>query len=163
MISLKRIFLFSLLFFSISTNFTLHAIEIGDPCPSFSFKDLKGNRVSLKKLKGKKILLDFWATWCPPCRKELKELHSILKKYPSNNYKILFLSLDSTAKKAKQYILKHKYNKLMTVIHANQAFAQKFNVNGIPALFLIDEAGNIEWKSTGLVPAHVIAKKLGVA
>lgn len=126
----------------------------------FTLKTLDGNEITLSALKGKKVLINFFATWCPACRVELKEINKVVKEHPEENYAILCISLDDSADVAKAFIKKHNYE--MTVLFDDKNVASQYGVTGIPALFLIDENGELEWSQAGAISDKQLKKLLGI-
>jgi peroxiredoxin len=118
--------------------------------PDFTLNTLDGKSIQLSSLKGKKILIDFWASWCPPCRRELVEINELLGEYAQDNYTVLAISVDKTKKAASSYIKKMGYSS-MTVMHDNANVAQSYGVQGIPSLYLVDEKGQLIWSHVGSV------------
>jgi len=126
---------------------------INKKSPSFALKNLKGELVNLESLKGKVVVLDFWATWCGPCKASFPALQKVVTKY-QNNPDIQFLFVDSwevgddKEKLAADFIAKNKYsfNVLMDV---NSSTIGLFGVNGIPAKFILDKTGQIQFSSLG--------------
>ena len=68
--------------------------DVGKPAPEFTLPDLEGNQIELSSMKGKVLILDFWATWCPPCKEEVPHLVSLQSKYRDQGLQIVGLSLD---------------------------------------------------------------------
>lgn len=126
----------------------------------FTLKTLDGQEVTLSALKGKKVLINFFATWCPACRVELKEINKIIKEHPEETYSILCISVDDSPAVAKSFIEKHKYE--MTVLFDDQNVASKYKVTGIPALFLINADGEMEWSQAGAISEKELKKLLGL-
>lgn len=136
-------------------------ISYAEKPAQFTLNDLDGNKVSLSDFKGKKVFIDFFATWCPPCRKELKEINKILKEHPEGgNYKIICISVDDSADKVKSFMKKHNYT--MTVLFDDKDVAASYGVTGIPALFLVDENGDLVWQQAGAIPGKKIKQLLGI-
>jgi thiol-disulfide isomerase/thioredoxin len=132
---------------------------INETAPAFTLKDLDGNSVSLADLKGKIVILDFWATWCGPCKASFPAMQMAVNKYKDDpNVKFLFIHTwekqDNASQAAQQYISSNKYTfqVLMDLkdekSHANEV-VQSYNVNGIPAKFIIDKNGQIRFRLTG--------------
>jgi glutathione peroxidase-family protein len=119
--------------------------NITDSRLDFSLPDLKGDSVRLSSMKGKVFLLDFWASWCVPCRFSNKQLVKLYTKYKNTGFEILSVSLDENQKDWKKAVNKDKITWLQINDNGgwNAVSALKWNINAIPASFLIDKAGNV--------------------
>ncbi len=126
----------------------------------FTLPGISGENISLSSMRGKKVLIDFFATWCPPCRKELKEINGIVSKYTKGNYEILCISVDNSIEVVKKFIKDNDYK--MKVLFDDKGVSQEYGVVGVPSLFLVDEKGNIVWKNVGLVSKKELLKVLGL-
>ncbi len=122
------------------------AVEIGKPAPEIDLKTPDGNSIKLSSLKGKVVLLDFWASWCGPCRMEMPNVVAAYKKYKDKGFTIYSVSLDKDMNAWKNSI------KQLGMTWENQVSDLKFwqceaavryGVNGIPAAFLINRDGVI--------------------
>jgi cytochrome c biogenesis protein CcmG/thiol:disulfide interchange protein DsbE len=131
---------------------------IAVPAPNFTLKDLDGNVVSLKDLKGKVIVLDFWSTWCVPCKKSFPAMQLAVNAYKNDpSVKFLFIHTWETTKTpvedVENYIAKSGFNfqVLMDLKDkaGRSAAVEDYGVSAIPAKFIIDKAGNIVFKLTG--------------
>jgi len=122
--------------------------------PDFTLPDLKGNMVSLNDYRGKIVIVDFWATWCLPCRKTLPELAKLDKKYREKGVVILGLSLDSPESYDNKYIsdFKDSYGVGYQILRADKKVQESYlgtENPRIPTLFLIDKKGKIVMKHEG--------------
>lgn len=118
---------------------------VGNPAPEISLPDPEGNVVKLSSLKGKVVLIDFWASWCGPCRKENPHVVNLYKKYKDKGFTVYGVSLD----KNKGAWVKAIEQDGLTWTHVsdlrgwdNKA-ALNYGVRSIPATFLIDAQGNV--------------------
>ena len=132
--------------------------------PNFSLKNLSGDKVSLARLKGKIVLVDFWATWCPPCRKSIPELIDLQKKYQDKGLVILGISMDRTEKISDNRLMafKEKYRINYSILRGDGRVALDFfggEKMPIPTLFVINREGNIVAKHVGYQPG-VLEKAL---
>ena len=129
--------------------------------PPFAVTTLDGQRVSLDDMKGKVVLLDFWATWCGPCREALPHMRSLAKDFQGQPLVILSVSLDSDEQKWKEFIAKNG----MTWLHYrdggyNGPIASMFGVHAIPHTFTIDADGVLQDEQIGDVSIEGKLKKL---
>ncbi|MGD2064334.1 MAG: TlpA disulfide reductase family protein [Nitrospirota bacterium] len=128
------------------------------PAPSFSLSDLAGNRVELDQFKGKVLVIDFWATWCPPCREAIPELIAMKKKYGPQGFDIVGISMDENPARVVPPFVEH-YGINYPVVAANAEVASAFGgIYGLPTTFVVDRHGNIAQRYIGYVDAKVIAR-----
>ena len=119
--------------------------NITDSRLDFSLPDIKGDSLRLSSMKGKVFLLDFWASWCGPCRYSNKNLVKLYSKYKQSGFEILSVSLDDRKNAWKKAVSKDK----ITWLQINDSggwdarSASKWQVEAIPASFLIDKNGNV--------------------
>jgi thiol-disulfide isomerase/thioredoxin len=114
----------------------------------FKLKDLNGKEVSLSDFKGKKVFLNFWATWCPPCKAEMPDIEKFYQETKDSNLVILAVNLGEDKQTVKSFIDKNKYN-FNILLDSNQDVAVKYNIVSIPTSFFIDKDGNIVSKKIG--------------
>ena len=121
----------------------------GRICPDFTQTDVAGKKLNLKNFRGKYILLDFWASWCQPCRAENPELKRIYSLYKENNFEIVSISLDSDRKLWLSAIEKDElpWIHLSDLNGWKNSAATQFYIEAIPANFLIDPKGIIMGKN----------------
>ena len=124
------------------------------PAPAFALKDLSGAEVSTETLKGKVVLLDFWATWCAPCRKSMPELQALHDKYARRGFSVVGLSIDEGGSaKVKKYVASKKFSYPIAVDSEKSPTWDAFRVKAVPAAYLIDREGRIVAQWTG-APAN---------
>ena len=128
---------------------TLKRLRIGgDPIP-FEFTDLNGDRVSLASLKGKVVLIDFWATWCRPCIAEMPNVIKLHKEYNDRGFEIVGISLDRDKAALERYIQQNNMDwpQQFDGKGWGNEIAAKYKVRSIPATYLIDREGKIRYRS----------------
>lgn len=131
--------------FSTTTEAQMIVPNITDPRLDFTLASHKGDSVSLSSLKGKVLLIDFWASWCVPCRYSNRGLVKLYSKYKDKGFEILGVSVDEDVKDWKKAITKDK----ITWIQVNDTggwdalAAIKWKVEALPSSFLIDREGNL--------------------
>jgi peroxiredoxin len=119
--------------------------NITDSRLDFSLPDIKGDSLRLSSMKGKVFLLDFWASWCGPCRYSNKNLVKLYSKYKDKGFEILGVSLDDSKNAWKKAVNKDKITWLQIIDSRgwDARSAAKWQVDAIPASFLIDKSGNV--------------------
>ena len=117
-----------------------------------SFKALDGRTVDMAKLKGKVVLIDFWATWCSPCVAELPNVKKTYAKYHEKGFEIVGISLDQSKDKLIKFVGKEKmpWPQHFDGQGWKNEFAVKYGIQGIPTMWLIDKKGNlVDMKARG--------------
>ena len=123
------------------------------PAPSFQAVDFEGKEVSSEEFKGRIVLLDFWATWCPPCVQDLPELSRLHKKYEEQGVTVLGLSIDEAdgaARKVSRMLQRKKASHPVLLDTSDSPAWAAYHVRAVPAQFLIDGDGQIvrQWLGT---------------
>lgn len=112
--------------------------------PDFSATDIAGQSLKLSDLKGKVVLLDFWATWCPPCRVEIPNLLEIYRQFKNKKFVLLSVSLDRDIPLARQFVKEKEMNWLHVIDRESSGrIASLYEIEYIPATFIIDGKGKI--------------------
>lgn len=120
-------------------------VKINDNVFNFVLPNQDGISFDTTKLKGKYYLIDFWASWCAPCRKSFPDLISVYEKFKNKNFDILTVSIDKDIEKWKQAILKDKivWNNVIENKDFNGEIVKKYKVSHVPKNFLINPEGKI--------------------
>ena len=137
---------------------------MADPKPAnfdFTMKDVDGNEVSLSSYKGKVVLLNFWATWCGPCKAEIPGFVRLQEKYRDKGLVIVGYSVDDTAEKAKAYAAEYKMNYPILLGEGREDVQDAYGpIWGIPASFIISKDGKVCRKHMGIAPEAVFEKEV---
>ncbi|MBC8288561.1 MAG: TlpA family protein disulfide reductase [Nitrospinae bacterium] len=113
------------------------------PAPNFTLKSLNGEEVSLSQQRGKYVLVNFWATWCGPCKMEMPSLETLYQRFKSKKFSLLAVSNDMFgAQIVEPFITAHKLSFPVLLDQQLQA-SNKFGVVSLPTTFMIDPEGNI--------------------
>jgi thiol-disulfide isomerase/thioredoxin len=124
-------------------------LEGSTDSPNYAFVDLDGNKGSLADYKGKVLIVDVWATWCPPCKQELPHFIELYDEYKDKGFEMVGLSVDDSPDVLKPFI--KEYNLNYTIHWGNGQEVQSVfgPIPGIPTTFIIDKEGNIVKKLVG--------------
>ena len=126
----------------------------------FKLKDLDGKEVSLSSYQGKVVLLNFWATWCGPCKAEIPGFVELQEKY-RDTLTIVGYSVDDTAELAKKYAAEYKMNYPILLGEGREDVQEAYGpIWGIPASFIISKDGKICRKHMGIAPKAVFEKEI---
>ena len=135
------------------TSTSNSSVENVRPAPQFSLANLDGKNVSLKDFADKVMVVDFWATWCGPCREEIPHLNKLYENYRGKGLVVVGISMDAEGPEVvKQFAkeLRMEYPVVMGDENVQQDFG---GIVGLPTTFIIDRKGNIVKKYTGYQPA----------
>jgi peroxiredoxin len=133
---------------------------IGTEAPEFALPDLDGKVVKASDLRGKVVILDFWATWCPPCRQEVPHFVALQSKYRDQGLEIVGLSLDkSGASVVKPFAEEYSVNYRMLI--ANDETASSYGgITGIPTTFVLDKNGKVVKRFMGYTDPEVFEETI---
>ena len=109
--------------------------------PSFSIQDVNGKVINLQSLKGKKLFVNLWASWCGPCKREMPSIEKLSQSLDNNKVQFVMISLDDEFDFAKKFISSKGYK--LPVYYPVEAPPALFNVQGIPATFIFNENGEL--------------------
>ena len=121
---------------------------VGNAAPTFSMKDSEGREVSVQSFQGKPVLLDFWATWCSPCRESLLALEKFYQENKAKGLVLLSLDEDDEPQKATDFWLQHRLP--WPNFHATKEIVSKFPPHGVPYFVLLDSSGKVLLSHAGL-------------
>src|SRR6201981_2292573 len=124
--------------------------EIGSHLPEFSLKDLRGNLLSSADLRGKVVLVDFWATWCQPCKKEMPGYQRLADRYGSRGLAVVGFKFESMPDVEDPLQFAKKIGVHYPLAVASYDLKQKFGgIKGLPTTMLYDSSGILRWKIIG--------------
>jgi len=134
--------------------FAEHAVA-----PDFSLPEVTGGQLTLSTYRGKVVLLDFWATWCDPCREEIPRFVDMQNKYGNRGLQIIGISMDDGPEPVRDFYQRFKMN--YPVAMGNATIGQAYGgVLGLPIAFLIGRDGNIQAKHIGATDMSVFEKEI---
>jgi thiol-disulfide isomerase/thioredoxin len=135
--------------------------EIGSRMPDFSVKDLQGREISSADLRGKVVLIDFWATWCQPCKKEMPGYQKILDRYGAKGFAVIGFKFDTMADTEDPLSFAKKIGVRYPLAVAPDDLKQKFGgIEGLPTTMLYDRQEILRKKVIGFEYTDVIESEL---
>ena len=124
---------------------------VGESAPDFELQNLDGQVVSLSELRGKPVLINFWATWCPSCRSQMPYLEQIYQEWSNKGLVLLTIDVGESASRVRQFMQSNNLS-LPVLLDTRQVVARKYNIMGYPTTFFIDKDGIIQEKVVGAFP-----------
>jgi thiol-disulfide isomerase/thioredoxin len=133
-------------------------VPLGQPAPNFEVTALSGKKVKLSDFRGKVVMLDFWATWCPPCRKSLPETQKIEHRFVDKGLIVMAIS-DEDAPTVKPF-LNHNHYTFSTYLDPKDQANKAFNIQAIPTVAIVDRGGHLVTYLVGLQDSGTILSEL---
>ncbi len=121
----------------------------GNSAPDFTLKNLAGQEVKLSDLRGKVVLVNFWATWCPPCRGEIPSMERLNRAMAGKPFQMLAISIDEGGKEAVEALFSKAGVSLPTLLDPTQQTGKRYGITGVPETFIVDKKGVILKKVVG--------------
>lgn len=151
---IRGLFAFLLLAAFLSNSFSQEKEDT--PAPDFQGKTLKGKEIDLSALRGKVVLLDFWASWCPPCREEMPKLVRFYEEHKKSDFQLIAVNIDNKASNMQHFLDKLFPTPEFPIIADNtQKIPALFNIEAMPTTIFIDKKGNIRYRHDGFKDAYV--------
>lgn len=122
-------------------------IAIGDRAPDFKVQTMDGKEVNLSDYKGKKVFLNFWATWCPPCKAEMPHMQAFYEEQPED-VEILAVNLEESTEKAADFAKQYELT-FPILMDADGTVAETYEVYTIPTTYVLNEDGTVHQKIVG--------------
>ena len=116
--------------------------------PSFSLPSRSGDTVSLAQLKGKVVMLNFWASWCGPCRQEMPLLEQMHKRYSALGFTLVGVNVDANSKDAEEWLSKTPVS-FPVLFDRESKVSKLYDVNAMPSTVFIDRQGNVRYQHKG--------------
>ena len=121
---------------------------INSKAPDFTLRDLQGKSIAFSSLKGKVVLLNFWATWCPPCKAEMPAMNRLYHEIKARGFEIIAVSTDNSLSTIRDYLAKNRVD--FPILHdEKKSVSKQYRVFSMPTTFLIDRDGTIVEKFYG--------------
>ncbi|CAN5895696.1 hypothetical protein BH23GEM9_BH23GEM9_31030 [soil metagenome] len=125
-------------------------LRAGDPAPAFAARVLGGDTLRLADLRGDAIMLNVWATWCPPCREEMPGLQLLHESYGGRGLHVIGVSVDSRGAESAIREFAADHGITFTILHdPGELVGRQFRITGVPETFLIDATGTIAFRWIG--------------
>jgi peroxiredoxin len=118
------------------------------PAPEFSLATPDGTSIALAQLEGKVVFLNFWATWCPPCREKMPSMERLHKEFKDQGLAILAVDIGESPKQVTRFMKEFRLS-FPALLDTDYAVSARYGIQGLPSTFLIDRGGRVVGKATG--------------
>jgi peroxiredoxin len=127
------------------------AAWVNDAAPGFTLRDLKGNQVSLDGFKGKVVFINFWASWCRPCKKEFPELNKLAERYKEAGFTVLAVNIDKKRKNADEFLSHYRpvSQSMVILLDPDSTVVSSYGARAMPSSFVVDRSGVIRYVHLG--------------
>jgi peroxiredoxin len=126
-----------------------HVVKLGEPAPNFQLRDLNGRMVALSDLRGKVVLLNFWATWCGPCRVEMPAMEQLYQMFPRKDFEILAVSTDAQGVAITRPFQQENHLTFPILHDSDFRVGLTYGARSLPMTFMVDRQGVIRHQVFG--------------
>ena len=126
-----------------------HVVKLGEPAPNFQLRDLNGRMVALSDLRGKVVLLNFWATWCGPCRVEMPAMEQLYQTFPRKDFEILAVSTDAQGVAITRPFQQENHLTFPILHDSDFRVGLTYGARSLPMTFMVDRQGVIRHQVFG--------------
>ena len=127
----------------------LATVSAGQRAPAFTLPRLSGGQGSLSQYRGKVVLIDFWAQWCEPCKKELPALDQLSKTYASKGVAVLLINIDKERENAERLVKQLGVNASNVLLDQSGSVAGAYDLPKMPSSFVVDKKGIVRYVNEG--------------
>ena len=138
---MKRI-LFLLLCAGLATTGAAHAVGVGEAAPAFALATAKGEPIALDKLRGQVVYVDFWASWCGPCKRSFPWMNELAQRYGASGLTVVAVNVDKKREDAAKFLAATP-GAFTIVYDPAGSVASSYDVKGMPTSYLVDRAGRV--------------------
>lgn len=132
-------------------------VEVASPLPDLQLKDLQGNPVALSDYSGQWLLINNWATWCPPCKAEMPVLQAYYQEHQDQNFMLIAIESGETAEEVADFVARNKLELTIWPDPDEKVYAVFHNIS-LPTSWLVDPRGQIRLTWTGAITREVLEK-----
>ena len=132
--------IFIVIFFLVPAS--VFALEHGGRAPELMLRSIEGNYVSLASFRGKVVIVNFWATWCPDCKKKMPYLNGLYTEYKTKGFMVLGVAVESSVPRVKDFLREHPVD-FPVLMDPDGKASRAYEIFSIPTTFLIDKGGII--------------------
>ncbi len=137
-------------------------LKVGQVAPDFTLTDLEGNLVTLSDFRGKAVFINFWATWCPPCRAEMPEIEALYQEYKDKDVVVIGVDILETREEVVQFVQQGGYSWIF-LLDIDGEVTANYQIAAIPTSFFIDRQGVIRGVSVGALTKRMMEAELAKA
>lgn len=136
-----------------SSASTASAAKVGDLAPNFTLKSATGTNLRLSEFRGEVVMINFWATWCGPCRQEMPLLEKLYSRYRDVGFALLGVNIDGKSTTAKAMAKRLKVN-YPILFDSDKNVSKLYDVNAMPTTVMVDRDGRVRHIYRGYLPGH---------
>ena len=125
----------------------VHRVQIGKPAPEFALPLLGGKKIFLSEFKGKAVFINFWATWCPPCKDEMPSMEKVYREQKARGFEILAVIIDKGTKEVEAFKKEHGLS-FPILLDPEMMVAALYELAFVPTTYLIDRSGIVVYRET---------------
>jgi peroxiredoxin len=133
--------------------------DVGQPAPDFALEDTTGRSIKLADYRGKVVLINFWATWCLPCRAEMPEFETIYRAYRERGFEVLAIDLQETATEVQPFMAELGLS-FPALLDRDGFVSRAYRARALPSSFLVDRQGTIRYLKIGPVTADALEEEV---